>query len=54
MNNKQITNNKTRDNRNPVALMVSNALSGDEATTVYIRTTDRMTEQQYKYNLVDV
>jgi hypothetical protein len=36
MINKQITNNKTVDRRNPPPLTVSCATSGDEGPTVYI------------------
>jgi hypothetical protein len=38
MNNKQITNNKTFDKRNPPPLTVSCAPSGDEGPTVYVQT----------------
>jgi hypothetical protein len=41
MNNKQITNNKTFDKRNPPPLTVSCAPSGDEGPTVYIQTKER-------------
>jgi hypothetical protein len=41
MNNKQITNNKTFDKRNPPPLTVSCASSGDEGPTVYIQTQER-------------
>jgi hypothetical protein len=40
MNNKQITNNKTLDKRNPPPLTVSCAPSGDEGATVYIQTNE--------------
>jgi hypothetical protein len=41
MNNKQITNNKALDKRNPPPLIVSCAPSGDEGPTVYIQTKER-------------
>jgi hypothetical protein len=41
MNNKQITNNKTLDKRNPPPLTVSCAPLGDEGPTVYIQTDER-------------
>jgi hypothetical protein len=41
MNNKQITNNKTRNKRNPPPLTVSCAPSGDKGHTVYIQTKER-------------
>jgi hypothetical protein len=44
MNNKQITNNKTLDKRNPPPLTVSCAPSGDEGPTVYIQTKERKTK----------
>jgi hypothetical protein len=40
MNNKQITNNKTLDKRNPPPLRMSCAPSGDEGPTVYIQTNE--------------
>jgi hypothetical protein len=39
--NKQITNNKTFDKRNPPRLTVSCAPSRDEGPTVYIETKER-------------
>jgi hypothetical protein len=40
MNNKQITNNKTLEKRNPRPLTVSCAPSGDKGPTVYIQTNE--------------
>jgi hypothetical protein len=48
MNNKQITNNKTLDKRNPPPLAVSCAPSGDEGPTVYIQTNERKTKTTKK------
>jgi hypothetical protein len=48
MNNKQITNNKTLDNRNPPPLTVSCAPSGDEGPTVYIQTNERKKKKKKK------
>jgi hypothetical protein len=44
MNNKQITNNKTHDKRNPPPLTVSGASSGDEGPTVYIQANESKTK----------
>jgi rRNA processing protein Gar1 len=54
MYNKQITNNKTLDKRNPPPLTVSCAPSGDEGPTVYIQTKERKKKQQNKNNLFHV
>jgi hypothetical protein len=51
MNNKQITNNKTFDKRNPPPLTVSCAPSGDEGPTVYIQTKERKSISKIKNNL---
>jgi hypothetical protein len=48
MNNKQITNNKTRDKRNPPPRMVSCAPSGDEGPTVYIQTNESKKKNKKK------
>jgi hypothetical protein len=48
MNNKQITNNKTLDKRNPPPLTVSCAPSGDEGPTVYIQTKERKEKKTKK------
>jgi hypothetical protein len=48
MNNKQITNNKTFDKRNPPPLTVSCAASGAEGPTVYIQTKERNQNQKLK------
>jgi hypothetical protein len=52
--NKQITNNKTVDKRNPPPLTVSCAPSGDEGPTVYIQTKERKTKTKNKNNLFHV
>jgi hypothetical protein len=52
--NKQITNNKTVDKRNPPPLTVSCAPSGDEGPTVYIQTNERKSKTKIKNNLVHV
>jgi hypothetical protein len=51
MNNKQITNNKTLDKRNPPPLTVSCAPSGDEGPTVYIQTKEskKKTKKQKQF-----
>jgi hypothetical protein len=54
MNNKQITNNKTLDKRNPPPLTVSCGPSGDEGPIVYIQTKERKKKQQNKNNLFHV
>jgi hypothetical protein len=55
MNNKQITNDKTLDKRNPPPLTVSCAPSGDEGPTVYIQTQGKKTKnKKNKNNLVHV
>jgi hypothetical protein len=54
MNNKQITNNKTFDKRNPPPLTVSCAPSGDEGPTVYIQTKERKSKSKIKNNLFHV
>jgi hypothetical protein len=51
--NKQITNNKTLDKRNPPPLTVSCAPSGDEGPTVYIQTKEKKTKKT-KNNLLHV
>jgi hypothetical protein len=51
MNNKQTTNNKTFDKRNPPPLTVSCAPSGDEGPTVYIQTKERNSKSKIKNNL---
>jgi hypothetical protein len=52
--NKQITNNKTVDKRNPPPLTVSCAASGDEGPTVYIQTKERKSKTKNKNNLFRV
>jgi hypothetical protein len=52
--NKQITNNKTVDKRNPPPLTVSCAPSGDEGPTVYIQTKERKSKSKIKNNLFHV
>jgi hypothetical protein len=52
--NKQITNNKTLDKRNPPPLTVSCAPSGDEGPTVYIQTKERKSKSKNKNNLFHV
>jgi hypothetical protein len=54
MNNKQITNNKTLDKRNPPPLTVSWAPSGDEGPTVYIQTNESKKQTKKQNNLVHV
>jgi hypothetical protein len=54
MNNKQITNYKTLDKRNPLPFTVSCAPSGDEGPTDYIQTKERKKQQQNKNNLFHV
>jgi hypothetical protein len=54
MNNKQITNNKTFDKRNPPPFTVSGAPSGDEGPTVYIQTKERKSISKIKNNLFHV
>jgi hypothetical protein len=51
MNNKQITNNKTLDKRNPPPLTVSCAPSGDEDPTVYIQTKERKKKKKKKQSV---
>jgi hypothetical protein len=51
MNNKQITNNKTFDKRNPPPLTVSCAPSGDEGPTVYIQTKERNSKTNQKQSV---
>jgi hypothetical protein len=52
--NKQITNNKTVDKRNPPSLTVSCAPSGDEGPTVYIQTKERKSKTKIQNNLFHV
>jgi hypothetical protein len=52
--NKQITNNKTVDKRNPPPLTVSCAPSGDEGPTVHIQTKERKSKTKIKNNLFHV
>jgi hypothetical protein len=52
--NKQITNNKTVDKRNPPPLTVSCAPSGDEGPTIYIQTKERKSKTKNKNNLFHV
>jgi hypothetical protein len=54
MNNKQITNNKTFDKRNPPPLTVSCAPSGDEGPTVYIQTKERNSKSKIKNKMFHV
>jgi hypothetical protein len=54
MNNKQITDNKTLDKRNPPSLTVSCAPSGDEGPTVCIQTNESKKKQKNTNNLVHV
>jgi hypothetical protein len=51
MNNKQITNNKTYDKRNPLPLIVSLAPERDEGPTVYIQIKERKSKSKIKNNL---
>jgi hypothetical protein len=54
MNIQQITNNKPLDKRNPPALTVRCASSGDEGITVYIQTTESKKKEQHINNLFHV
>jgi hypothetical protein len=47
--NKQITNNKTLDKRNPPPLTVSCATSGDEGPSVYIQTKEEEKKKKKQY-----